>query len=194
VKVGIAIPCSTKDIEICFKYAINSIGLLNPLPHQIVVDINDKGYRGLKEIRTKLFDELFLEHDCDVVLSMCADYRLTNKKLLTKVSSTRVVSYGRFFNTPIIGIFFYVLRLLTRKPWSAMYSIPREIWFSKVRDNPLWNGYDGSIPKCVDMDFISNKGINYMLMRRDTKRIIKASLKELTLFRKMLKMLLGVKL
>jgi len=177
VKVGVAIPCHFRDIEICLKYPVPTLKLLNPSPHKILIDFNCGVYGGLKKIRTKLFDRLFNVYDCDIVLSVCADYRMINKNIINEVSLDKVMNYGRFFNTPIIGIMHYIARRLTRKPWSSMFSIPREIWFMEVRDNPLWNGLDGSIPRCVNMDYESHNGINYMLMRRDTKRLIEATLK-----------------
>lgn len=177
VKVGVAIPCHFRDIEICLKYPVPTLKLLNPSPHKILIDFNCGVYGGLKKIRTKLFDRLFNVYDCDIVLSVCADYRMINKNIINEMSLDKVMNYGRFFNTPIIGIMHYMARRLTRFPWSSMFSIPREIWFMEVRDNPLWNGFDGSIPKCVNMDYESHMGINYMLMRRDTKRLIEATLK-----------------
>lgn len=199
VKVGVAIACHFRDIEICLQYPIPTLKLLDPRPHMILLDINDGGYRGLKEIRTRLFDDLFNVHHCDIVLSVCADYRIINKNIINEMSLDKVVNYGRFFNTPIIGLMHYIARRLTRSPWSAMYSIPREIWFMEVRDNPLWNGFDGSIPKCVNMDFESHMGINYMLMRRDTKRLIDATLKNREyrkrgIMRTIIKMTQGIKI
>ena len=177
VKVGVAVPCHFRDIEICLKYPLPTLKLLNPSPHKILIDLNGGVYGGLKKIRTKLFDRLFNVYNCDIVLSVCADYRMINKNIINEMSLDKVMNYGRFFNTPIIGFMHYMARRLTRFPWSAMYSIPREVWFMEVRDNPLWNGFDGSIPRCVNMDYRSHMGINYMLMRRDTKRLIEATLK-----------------
>ncbi len=181
-------------MELCFKYPIPSLRLLNPSPHKIIVDINSGGYGGLKEIRTRMFYRLFDVYQCDIVLSVCVDYRMINRNLLNEMSKDKVMNYGRFFNTPIIGLMHYVARFLTNSPWSSMYSIPRKIWFNEVRDNPLWNGYDGDIPRCVNMDYESHMGINYMLMRRNTKRIIEASLLRPQLIRKIIKMSQGIKI
>jgi len=198
LKVGVAIPCHIRDIEICLKYPIPTLKLLNPSPHKILVDINEGVYGGLKEIRTKLFDSLFIDFDCDIVLSVCADYRMINKNIINEVSPDRVVNYGRFFNTPIIGLVHYVARRLTRSPWSSMYSIPRKVWFKEVRNNPLWNGMDGSVPRCVNMDYESHMGINYMLMRRNTQRLIEAvnsaEYRKRGIFRRMIKMSQGIKI
>ena len=198
LKVGVAIPCHRRDIEICFKFPLPTLKLLNPQPHKILIDINDGVYGGLKEIRTKLFDRLFNIYDCDIVLSVCADYRMINKNIIKEMSSDKVMNYGRFFNTPIIGLMHYMARRLTKSSWSAMYSIPRKVWFNEVRDNPLWNGYDGSIPRCVNMKFDTHMGINYMLMRRNTKRLVEAinspGYRKRSLIRRMIKMSQGIKI
>ena len=193
-----AIPCHERDLEICFKFPLPTLQLLNPGPHKILVEINRGAYGGLKEIRTKLFDRLFNVYDCDIVLSVCADYRIINKNIINEMSLDKVVNYGRFFNTPIIGLMHYMARRLTRSPWSAMYSIPRKVWFDEVRDNPLWNGFDGSIPRCVNMNYESHMGINYMLMRRNTRRLIAAvnspEYRKKGVIRRMIKMSQGIKI
>lgn len=197
-RVGMAIPCHVRDIGLCFQYPIPSLSRLNPAPHITLVQLNSGEYADLKDLRTHLFDTLFLEHNCDAVLSVCTDYRIINKNLLNEVSLEKVVNYGRFFTTPIIGAFYYLLRRCTNSPWSAMYSIPKDVWFNEVRDNPLWDGYDGSIPKCVKMNYEVNYKVNYLLTRRNTKRIVDLSLenyrKDRSLIRFVLKMLLGVKI
>lgn len=199
LKVGVAIPCHVRDIEICLKYPMPTLALLDPKPHKILVDVNEGTYGGLKTIRTRLFDKLFDVHDCDIVLSIAADYRMINKNIINEMSLNRVMNYGRFFNTPIIGFVHYMARRLTRTPWSSMFSIPKAIWFDQVRDNPLWNGKDGDIPRCVDMDYDSHLGINYMLMRRNTKRLVEGALynpafRERGLIRRLIKMSQGIKL
>ena len=197
-KIGVAIPCHVRDIELCFQYPIPTLARLDPAPHLTLIKLNSGEYGDLKEIRTSLFDTLFNEHDCDAVLSVCTDYRITNKNILNEVSLEKVVNFGRFFTTPIIGLLFYVLRKCTRSPWSAMYSIPRKVWFNEVRDNPLWNGYDGSIPKCVKNNYVANNKINYLLTRINSKRITKVALEDYrrdgNLRRYFLRMILGVKI
>ena len=199
LKVGVAIPCHINDVELCFKYPIPSLRLLNPSPHKIIVDINSEGYGGLKGIRTRLFDRLFDVYKCDIILSVCADYRIINRNLLNEMSIDKVMNYGRFFNTPIIGLVHYLARRCTKKPWSAMHSIPREIWFNEVRNNPLYTGMDGSVARCVNLDYESHMGINYMLMRRNTKRLIHGALnnpefRKRSFFKRVLKMSQGIKI
>ena len=199
LKVGVAIPCHVRDIEICLKYPLPTLELLNPKPHKILVNVNRGVYGGLKQIRTKLFDSLFNFYDCDIVLSVCADYRFINKNIINEMSLDKVMTYGRFFNTPIIGLMHYMIRRVTRKPWSSMYSIPREIWFNEVRNNPVWNGGDGCIPRCVNMDFENHMGINYMLMRRNTKRLVDVALnnpeyRKQDILRRVIKISQGIKI
>ncbi len=193
-----AIPCHERDIEICFKYPVPTLSRLNPAPHIILIKVNSGKYTDLKEIRTSLFDALFNDYNCDVVLSVCTDYLIVNRNLLNEIPLDRVANFGRFFNTPIIGLFYYLLRRCTNSPWSAMYSIPKDVWFNEVRDNPLWRGYDGDIPKCVKMNYDVNYKVNYLLTRRNTRRIVDLSLenyrKDRSLFRFFLKMMLGVKI
>ena len=199
LKVGVALPCHVRDIEICLKYPLPTLELLDPSPHKILVDFNRGVYGGLKQIRTKLFDNLFIVYGCDIVLSVSADYRIINKNIINEMASDKVMTYGRFFNTPIMGLTHYLIKRLTRSSWSSMYSIPKEIWFSEVRNNPLWKGYDGSIPRCVKMNFENHTGINYMLMRRNTKRLVDVALhnpeyRKKNILRRVIKMSQGIKI
>ena len=197
-RVGIGIPCHVNDIELCERFPLSTISLLEPQPHKVLVCVNEGGQSGLKEIRIALFDKLFLKYNCDIVFSMCVDYRIINRNLMNEAPPDKVMNYGRFFNTPIIGLMHYIARRCTRTPWSSMYSIPRKIWFNDVRDNPVFNGFDGSIPRCVNMDFESHMGINYMLMRRNTKRLIEGALdpkfRSNGLVRSLIKMSQGIKI
>ncbi len=197
-RVGVAIPCHVRDSEMCFRVVVPTLSRMKPAPYMTLIELNTGEYTDLKDLRTRLFDSLFYDHNCDVVLSVCTDYLIINRNLLNEVSLERVVNFGRFFTTPIIGFFFYLLRRCTNSPWSAMYSIPRDVWFNEVRDNPLWQGNDGDIPKCVKMNYEINYKVNYLLTRRNTKRIVDLSLenyrKDGSLLRFILKMLLGVKI
>ncbi len=175
LRVGVAIPCHFSDITLLEKYPLPTIQALNPPPHKTLVLVND-GSNGLKEYRTRLFDKLFLDYNCNIVISACADYRFTNKKLITQMNPDKVQNYGRVFTTPIMSILFYLLRRITKTPWSAMYSIPKKVWFERIRDNPIFDGTDGSIPRAVNMDYKSHLGISYMLMRRNKKGIIQNAL------------------
>lgn len=92
---------------------------------------------------------------------------------------------------------FFILRRMSKSPWSAMYSIPKKVWFEQVRDNPVYDGTDGSIPRCVDMDYKSHMEISYMLMRRNTKGIIQNALfseysQEKHLIKRVIKMMKGL--
>ena len=197
-RIGVAIPCHVRDAEMCSQVAVPTLSRMKPAPYMTLIDLNTGEYEDLKEIRTKLFDSLFNEYGCDAVLSVCTDYLFTNRNLINEIPRDKVMTFGRFFNTPIIGFFFYLLRRCTKTPWSAMYSIPRDVWFNEVRDNPLWHGYDGDIPECVNQDYAVNYKINYLLTRRNTKRIVDLSIanyrKDGSVLRFFLKMLLGVKI
>ena len=196
MRIGVAIPCHVNDIPLLEKYPLPSLSILDPPPDKILILVND-GTKGLKEYRTRLFDKLFLEHNCDVVLSACSDYLFTNKKLMVQINPDKVQDYGRFFSTPLMSLVFTVLRRMARKPWSSMYSIPRKIWFEQVRDSPVFDGTDGSIPRIVKMDYDSHMGINYILMRRNTKGIIQNALfstysQEKHLMKRVIKMMKGL--
>ena len=195
-RVGVAIPCRVSDVSLAEKYPLPTLQALDPVPHKVLVLVND-GTRGLKEYRTRLFDSLFLEHGCDVVLSACTDYRFIDKKLMTKMDPVRVQNYGRVFTTPVMSVLFFVLRILARNPWSSMYSLPKRVWFEQIRDSPIFDGTDGSIPRAVGMDYESHMGVSYMLMRRNTKGIIRNALfskysQEKHLIKRVIKMLKGL--
>ena len=109
----------------------------------------------------------------------------------------KVQNYGRVFTTPLMSILFFMLRRMSKNPWSAMYSIPKKIWFKQIRDNPIFDGTDGSIPRTVNMNYESHMGVSYMLMRRNTKGIIQNALfskysQEKHLIKRIIKMTKGL--
>ena len=199
LKIGVGIPCHTRDIPLLERYALPSLCSLNPMPYKILVLVNDGNYKNLKEIKIEIIDSLFLEYDCDIVLSACADYLFIDTNLMNYIHPNKIMNYGRMLNTPIIGLMWVIARRLVKKPWSSMFSIPKNIWFNIVRDNPLYNGNDGSIPIVMNNCFESHMGINYMLMRRDTKRLIDDTLnnpryRNTRILRRMIRMSRGIKI
>ena len=176
LKIGVGIPCHKRDIPLLERYTLPSLLNLNPSPYKILILINEGTYTDLKEIKTEIYDSLFKDYDCDIVLTACADYLFVNKTLMLEVHPDKVMNYGRMLNTPIIGLMWVIARRLVKKPWSACHSMPKKIWFETIRDSSLYDGTDGSIPIIMNMCFESHRGINYILMRRNTKRIVNNAL------------------
>lgn len=168
LRIGVGIPCHVRDLNLLSKYSLPSVFNLDPAPDVIAVNIN-KGEGGLKKIRTDLFDALFEEYDCDVVCNFDADM-IVSKNALQYVRDDKVVSYGPIFKTPIATILNLLLRFIIvarkRKSWRGSYSLPKKIWFEKVRSSEVWAGFDSSLKLVINSDFDSVPFPKILIVRR----------------------------
>lgn len=170
LRIGVGIPCHVRDLNLLSKYSLPTVFNLNPSPDVIAVNIN-RGEGGLKKIRTDLFDTLFEKYDCDVVFNTDADM-IVSKNALKYVRDDKVVSYGPFFKTPIATILNLLLRFIIvarkRKSWRGTYSLPRKIWFEKVRNSEIWEGFDSSMRLAIDSNFDSVPFPKVLIVRRNS--------------------------
>jgi len=134
--------------------------------------INEGHKDGLRGIKTKIYDHLFLDAGVDVVLCVDSDMMLF-PGILKFVGRHVIVDFAHIVRAPIASMCKMVIRQLVDKPLCGCLSIPRELWFNKIRDNPDFNGIDSSIIKSVDIqrDFMPLKfPPKFMLMRRSGKQ------------------------
>ncbi len=177
-KLGIAIPCHTKDVHL-LKYCLKSVERLNPKPHVAVFHLNEG--IGLKEARAKLWNHLFYEKHCDVILACDADFSL-HRHILKHVERNRVCSFrgfGFFRNTIILTIL-SVLMPFTKK-WNGCFSLPVELW-TKIKDD--FDGSDSSVRKAVK----SYKWVNtfaYTFLTGYEKKHVKSLLSKFPLWKRL---------
>jgi len=177
VKIGIAVPCHIDDLDF-LKKCLFGISQLNPKPYRVEIDVN-KGERSLREIRESLFDKLFSK-GCDVVLQCSADFYLF-PKILKYVQRERIVTFS-FLVYRISDLTTTILVLLGRG-WTGCYSIPRDVWFNKIRDK--WDGTDGSIRKLVRKgEYVSIKKPCYRAMRAWRISTLRVELAKMTLLKR----------
>lgn len=141
MKIGIGIPCHERDIEIV-RRCLSSIRDLDPQPDSVYTCIND-GSAGMGAVRQEIFDTLFYEDDCDVVLACSADFGLM-RGILNHVDPNFVTSFG-FLRRHPADLIHIIKRLLTRRAWSGCYSITWPMWEWFKTDRPDWDGMDSSI-------------------------------------------------
>ena len=158
MKVGIAIPCHERDIRF-LKKCLNSIQNLDLQAHYVTLNIN-RGERTLKQIRTDMFNHVF-KSGCDVALQCSSDFYLF-PQILRYVDTVKVTTFPFLARRP--SDFFTVLLTLLGRGWTGCYSVPRDIWFSQLRDN--WDGNDSSILNLVGRkNVVSIKRPCYYAMR-----------------------------
>ncbi len=168
MRVGIGVPCRVSDRELLERYCLPGIKRLDPAPDVVLVSINEGHSEGLKGIKTELYDSLFNDFDVDVILCVDADMMLF-RGILKFIKRDVIVDFNHLVCAPIATIFKMVSRMVVDKPLCGCLSIPRELWFNKIRDHPEFNGVDSSIIRSVDIrrDFMPLKfPPKFMLMRR----------------------------
>ena len=172
MRIGIGVPCLTKDMELLFRYCLPSIRRLEPPPDVVLTYINNGHKDGLKGIKTLIYDHLFNCHDVDVILCVDSDMLLF-KDILKYIKKDVIVDFHHIVKTPIATMYKIFIRAITNKPLCGCLSIPRKLWFEKIRDNESFNGIDSSIIRSVNSinDFEPKKfPPKFMLMRRSMKQ------------------------
>lgn len=168
MKIGIGVPCHVDDVSIAEKYVLPSISRLDPAPDQVFIYVNDC---GLKAARTRIFDKLLLEDDCDVVLQACTDYYFF-ENILSFVKSDKVVTFAPMSMTPLVSLSMILGRNLAKSPWAGCYSLPKHIW-KEVRESGTFNGHDYTIQKHVKNNYHFTRAPNYMLRRIEGNHVKK---------------------
>ena len=198
MKIGIAVPCHLRDVEIFRKYCLPSIQKLNPKPDELTVYFNEGHKDGLKGIKEKLYNNLCNDKNCDIILQCDADFYLF-KNILKYVESNILVNYCNIVKTPISTIIRLVLRNIVKKPWAGCYALPCKIWNKQIKDNPIWDGSDSSVKYATNLNYKSIRVPKYMLVRRSIEAVrINALYHPLnvnkSIFSKMLKLAMTVEL
>jgi len=172
VSVGIAVPCFQADLPNLYR-CLESIRKLNPPPHRVLVHYNFG--LDLKTIRTELFDSLF-RMGCDVVLNCDADFYLL-PHILRYVRSDRVVSFNQL-ERRVADVPMTLAKMFWNRSWTGCYSIPRQIWFSRVRE--WWDGSDSSVKRLAGKYVFERRFCYYALRPWQTettrKLLVKMSL------------------
>lgn len=173
MKIGLGIPCHVNDIPLLRKYCLPKVLKLDPQPAIIIVSIND-GKDGMKNIRTELYDYLFKECNCDIVLNLGADM-MPSKNILKYVRRNIIVSYGQYYRRPIATIINIITRLLytafRRRPWRGTYSLPREIWFNQIRNSKVFSPDDESVKRAAKYRYVTVSFPKVLVVREHYKTI-----------------------
>jgi len=169
MKIGLAIPCLEKDVPY-LKGLEESISRLDPPPFVHIINFND-GAKSLEFYRSELFEHLFNIAQCDIVLSVDADFYLF-PHILRYVRSDKVVSFAdlklRFTDVPL-----NLIRLFWPRSWSGCYSIPAKIW-DNIKDQ--FDGSDTSIKKAIEPNYVFIKRFCYYDRRPYKRESVKGSL------------------
>lgn len=153
MKIGIATPCHVDD-QAYLRECLSSISNLRPQPFAHLININH-GESSLHKIRTDLFDGLFDNVECDIVLSCDADFWLFPKILSyieRKIATDFCCLERRFFADLIMA----GIHLVYHASWSGCYALPKEIWKKEIK--PSWDGTDPSVKDIL--------GRNYKFVKR----------------------------
>ena len=141
-KIGIAIPCYKKDqgfLDTCLEAIEN----LNPQPYVTVVNLNWAS--SLKEARKQLFEYIFKNEKCDVILQNSVDFYLM-ADILKHVRRNRIVSFNPLCLRRYALSFSLYHLLFPKMGWSGCYSMPIEYWNCYKH---RFDGYDSSILRQV---------------------------------------------
>jgi hypothetical protein len=166
--IGVCVPCLVRDKKILEKYCLPSIQNLDPLPINVVIDLNEGAKGGLKEIKERMYNRAFYDLDCEVILHSDCDFYLF-KDILKHVKDDILVDFGGVNKAPFSSILKLTYRQIVRKPWTGCYSLPKKIWEKKIINDEKWDGSDYSIKQCVIPDYEVFKRPKFMLMRRSLK-------------------------
>jgi len=164
-RIGIGIPCLLSDKTLMEKYCFPSINRMVPAPDCIYVYYNDGVKGGLLELRDKIFDKLFLEMGCDIVLVCDTDFMFMTKGILNMVRNDIVVDFITINRFPISSLILLMMYNIVRKPWAGCYSMPKKVYYEQVKGN--WDGTDSSIHKAVNMKYSVSRIPRVRVMRRN---------------------------
>lgn len=158
MKIGVAVPCSIKDLQY-LPYCQNSIFHLDPAPYKVDVFVNNLG--DLRKVRNTLFDRMFAD-GCDVVLMCDADFHLF-PHILRDVRSDVVTSFAQLEKKVFSDWQQAIVRMLWRKNWSGLYSLPKQLYYDRIRDT--WDGLDTSIHNLCRDKYVFIKKFSYFALR-----------------------------
>lgn len=121
----------------------------------------------MREIKTDLFDYLFQEAHCDVVLNVDADFYLF-PHILKYVRFDRAVSFADLKRRPT-DLLMALIRLLYPGSWSGCYSLPYHIW---QRVKPSFDGTDTSVKRALQGAYKFERRFCYYDLRPFQKKSV----------------------
>lgn len=145
MKIGIAVACHERDRAFlqCLGESLTRALTRTPVTTRVLININ-KGEKSLKDIKTDIFDYLFEQAGCDVVLNVDADFYLF-PHILKHVSSKQACSFAELKRRPT-DLLMTLIRLVYPGSWSGCYSLPYHIW---QRVKPNFDGTDTSVKRAL---------------------------------------------
>lgn len=167
-KIGIGIPCLSVDIPLLEKYCLPSIKKLDPQPDITYILLNDGVKGGLKQLRRMIFEKLFRDYGCDLVLVVDSDFILFHD-ILKYVDRKRVTTFAHCIRYPISGLIMILYGLIITQGWTGCYCLSRDIWNNQIKDK--WLGHDSDIPRLINFDYKYVRIPKYMIIRRDMKAL-----------------------
>ena len=169
LKIGIGIPCLESDrdyLPTCMK----GVNELKNYGHDVInyIDIND-GKEGLKVVRKRIFNKLFDERSCDVVLQCDVDFFLMDE-ILRYIEKDRLVTFT-FMKRKVSTFIELIKFLISPNTWTGCYSIPRDIW-KDIENKDAFDGNDTSVHRYCDSSRIKIKRVRlpkYWVLRPSQK-------------------------
>lgn len=169
LKIGIGIPCLDADrnyLPTCMK----GVKELKKYGYEVInyIDIND-GTEGLKVVRKRIFNKLFDEGRCDVVLQCDVDFFLMDD-ILKYIEKDRMVTFT-FMKRKVSTFIELIKFMISPNTWTGCYSIPRAIW-KEIEDKDAFDGNDTSVHRYCDLAGIKIKRIRlpkYWVLRPSQK-------------------------
>lgn len=192
MKVGIGVPCHIDDVKIAEKHVLPSISKLDPAPDRVFVYVNKC---GLKAARTHIFDKLLIEGNCDIALQACVDYQFF-KHIISHIRSDKVVTFYPMTTTPIVSLSLIIGRNVAKNPWAGCYSLPKKVW-ERIREDPVWDGTDGSVQTLLNGDYYFTRTPDYTLRRISkniTRTVFRHEWRKRSIYRRGLKLVQALKI
>jgi len=177
-KIGVAVPCYKEDVNFLHTCR-ESIENLDPQPYVTAININWDS--NLSEARKRLFEHLFYEEKCDVILQDSVDFYLF-PHILRKVKRKRIISFAPL-SLKYWELSLTFFRLVFPIGWSGCYNLPREYW-EAYKDQ--FDGYDSSIWRQVGrFNYDFPRGYAYYSLRPYRKESVQELLSHMSLLKKL---------
>ena len=172
MKIAIVIPSLYSD-EKYLRVCEAAIKKLDPPADEVLILRND-GSKGLKEIRSGLFDDAFNKRGCDIALQCSSDFQLF-PDILKHISDKEITTFS-FVNRRLSMPIQLMKFLLSPGMWTGCYSIPRIFWegLGNISAKGVFDGNDTSIKKWAGLYGFPIKRVRspkYRLLRPSEKML-----------------------
>jgi len=189
--IGIGTPCLFEDVIILdnLHRSIANILVRREEGRTVIhkVYMND-GSEGLKKVREDMFNDLFYNLNCDVVLQASADFYLF-PDILEHIDPLNVTAFT-FMTRRITTIIEFMKFRVAPNAWSGCYSISRNVWQALDKEGSF-NGSDDSVNSFCKRKRIKIKRVRtpkYYVLRY-SKNMIRDAMRQDTFKKKFLKLL-----